>query len=125
MLVRNGLLHVIGELDGLLHTFEVDAATSRAAGTEPAVVHASTGADDVVQPSHLDASPSGRLFTALIRGRDAVTFELRAATSLARLWRRSRRADARALLAGVYERIPEGFESAHLRAARALLTELD
>ena len=30
-------------------------------------------ADDVVQPSHLDASPSGRLFTALIRGRDSVS----------------------------------------------------
>ena len=29
--------------------------------------------DDVVQPSHLDASPSGRLFTALVRGRDSVS----------------------------------------------------
>ena len=73
MLVRNGLLHVIGELDGQLHTFEVDAATARAAGTEPAVVRPSAGPDDVVQPSHLDASPSGRLFTTLIRGRDAVS----------------------------------------------------
>ncbi|MGR0219039.1 lactonase family protein [Agromyces sp. ZXT2-6] len=73
MLVRGGLLHVIGELDGLLHTFEVDAATARAAGTEPAVVRPPARADDVVQPSHLDASPSGRLLTALIRGRDSVS----------------------------------------------------
>lgn len=73
MLVRSGLLHVIGELDGHLHTFELDAATSRAAGTESATVEPSAGVDDVVQPSHLDASPSGRLYTTLIRGRDTVS----------------------------------------------------
>lgn len=72
MLVRGGMLHVVGELDGLLHTFELDAATVRAAGTEPTVVRPPTSDDDVVQPSHLDASPSGRLFTALVRGRDSV-----------------------------------------------------
>lgn len=73
MLVRSGLVHVVGELDGRLHTFVVDAATSRPAGTEPATVSPSAGDDDVVQPSHLDASPSGRLYTALIRGRDSVS----------------------------------------------------
>ena len=73
MLVRNGLVHVVGELDGLLHTFEVDAATARAAGTEPTVVRPPASHDDVVQPSHLDASPSGRLFTTLVRGRDSVS----------------------------------------------------
>ena len=73
MLVRSGLVHVIGELDGRLHTFEVDAATSRPAGTEPATASPSAGDDDVVQPSHLDAGPSGRLLTALIRGRDSVS----------------------------------------------------
>jgi 6-phosphogluconolactonase len=73
MLVRGGALHVVGELDGLLHTFELDAATVRAAGTEPTVVRAPASDDDVVQPSHLDASPSGRLFTALVRGRDSVS----------------------------------------------------
>ncbi|MEI5582890.1 MULTISPECIES: lactonase family protein [unclassified Agromyces] len=72
MLVRSGVLHVVGELDARLHSFEVDAATARALGTEPVVVRPASGDDDVVQPSHLDASPSGRLFTALIRGRDAV-----------------------------------------------------
>lgn len=73
MLVRGGALHVVGELDGLLHTFDVDAATARAAGTEPTVVRPATSDDDVVQPSHLDASPSGRLFTTLVRGRDSVS----------------------------------------------------
>lgn len=73
MLVRGGMLHVVGELDGLLHTYEVDATTVRAAGTEPTVVRPPTSDDDVVQPSHLDASPSGRLFTALVRGRESVS----------------------------------------------------
>jgi 6-phosphogluconolactonase len=73
MLVRGGLLHVVGELDGLLHTFEVDADAVRPAGTEPTVVRPPATDDDVVQPSHLDASPSGRLFTALVRGRDSVS----------------------------------------------------
>lgn len=73
MLVGSGLVHVIGELDGRLHTVGLDSATSRAAATESVVVRPSAGADDVVQPSHLDASPSGRLLTALIRGRDTVS----------------------------------------------------
>ncbi|MBM7503136.1 lactonase family protein [Agromyces aurantiacus] len=74
LLVQAGVLHVIGELDGRLHTFELDAATARAAGTEAAVVAPpSGGRDDIVQPSHLDASPSGRLLTALVRGRDTVS----------------------------------------------------
>lgn len=73
MLVRGGALHVVGELDGLLHTFDVDAATARAAGTEPTLVRPATSDDDVVQPSHLDASPSGRLFTTLVRGRDSLS----------------------------------------------------
>lgn len=73
MLARGRLLHVVGELDGLLHTFEVDAGAVRPAGTEPTVVRPPASDDDVVQPSHLDASPSGRLFTALVRGRDSVS----------------------------------------------------
>lgn len=73
MLVRSGLLHVIGELDGRLHTFALDAETVSAIGSEAAVIRPPSGGDDVVQPSHLDASPSGRQYTALIRGRDSVS----------------------------------------------------
>ena len=51
--------------------------------------------------------------------------ELRAATSLARLWRDQRRvAEARELLAPVYGRFIEGFGTADLREARALLEQL-
>jgi DNA-binding SARP family transcriptional activator len=53
------------------------------------------------------------------------SFELRAATSLAQLWRdEGRCAEARALLADLYAQFTEGFDTGDLRAARALLAEL-
>ena len=53
----------------------------------------------------------------------ALAWELRAATSLARLWhQQGRAAEARELLAPVYERFTEGFGTADLQAAKALLT---
>ena len=52
-------------------------------------------------------------------------WELRAATSLARLWRdRGRRAEASELLAPVYGWFTEGFDTADLKNAKALLEEL-
>ncbi len=55
----------------------------------------------------------------------ALSWELRAATSLARLWREHARNDeARELLASVYDRFTEGFATADLKAAKALLDDL-
>jgi hypothetical protein len=55
--------------------------------------------------------------------RDGIlAWELRASISLARLWRRlGRGRDAQELVARVYGRFTEGFESADLRAARTLI----
>jgi predicted ATPase len=51
--------------------------------------------------------------------------ELRAATSLARLWRsQGKRADARELLQPIYGWFTEGFDTPDLQMAQALLTEL-
>src|SRR5208337_913863 len=51
--------------------------------------------------------------------------ELRAATSLARLWRdQGRRAEAHDLLALVYGWFTEGFDTKDLKEAKALLEEL-
>jgi predicted ATPase len=59
------------------------------------------------------------------RRQDALAWELRAATSLARLWHRQHRTShGRKLLAAVYRRFTEGFETADLTAARALLATL-
>jgi predicted ATPase len=53
------------------------------------------------------------------RRQGALSWELRAATSLARLLRdQGRAADALALLQPVYDRFTEGFDTADLKAAR-------
>ena len=62
---------------------------------------------------------------AIARRQEAKSWELRAAMSLARLWRQQgQRAEARALLAPVYGWFTEGFDTADLREAKALLEEL-
>jgi predicted ATPase/DNA-binding winged helix-turn-helix (wHTH) protein len=59
------------------------------------------------------------------RGQGALSWELRAATSLARLWRDQDRARAaREILAPVYDRFTEGFETTDLKAAKCLLDRL-
>jgi predicted ATPase len=59
------------------------------------------------------------------RRQGALSWELRCATSLARLWRDQTRGDeARELLAPVYGRFTEGFATADLRAAKVLIDEL-
>jgi class 3 adenylate cyclase/predicted ATPase len=59
------------------------------------------------------------------RSQQAKSLELRAATSLARLWaEQGRRAEARDLLAPVYGWFTEGFDTADLKDANELLDEL-
>ena len=61
----------------------------------------------------------------IARQQEAKMWELRAATSLARLWReQGRRRAARELLAPVYGSFTEGFDTADLKEAKALLYEL-
>ncbi len=56
---------------------------------------------------------------------EAKSLELRAATSLARLWQRQgKRAEARDLLQPVYDWFTEGFDTRDLKDAKALLAEL-
>ena len=59
------------------------------------------------------------------RRQQAKSYELRAATSLARLWgEQGRRREARDLLAPVYGWFTEGFDTADLKEVKALLDEL-
>ena len=61
----------------------------------------------------------------IARAQEAKSFELRSATSLARLWQRQgKRAEAHALLAPVYAWFTEGFDTRDLVEAKALLDEL-
>jgi predicted ATPase len=62
---------------------------------------------------------------ALARRQQAKSWELRAATSLARLWQRQgKRTEARELLAPVYGWFTEGFDTADLQEAKALMDAL-
>jgi predicted ATPase len=59
------------------------------------------------------------------RRQEAKSLELRAAMSLARLWQQQGKpAEARALLTPVYTWFTEGFDTADLQEARALLHAL-
>ena len=79
---------------------------------------ATGGADD-------EAAARYQRALAIAREQGAHSFELRAATSLARLWRdQGKRAEARDLLAPVYGWFTEGFETQDPIDAKALLDEL-
>jgi predicted ATPase len=59
------------------------------------------------------------------RRQEAKSLELRAAMSLSRLWQRQgKRAEAHQLLAEVYSWFTEGFDTADLQEAKALLDKL-
>ena len=63
---------------------------------------------------------------AVARGQQAKSWELRAAMSMAQLWRdQGKSDDARELLAPIHGRFTEGFATLDLKKARALLDELD
>jgi len=62
---------------------------------------------------------------AVARQQQARSWELRAAMSMARLWReQGKRDEARELLAPVYGWFTEGFDTLDLKQAKALLDEL-
>ncbi|GAC1613042.1 MAG: hypothetical protein NVS3B27_10250 [Novosphingobium sp.] len=66
-----------------------------------------------------------RQAVASARRQDAKSWELRAMTSLARLLRtQGKRDEARAVLGEIYGWFTEGFDTADLKSARALLDEL-
>jgi predicted ATPase len=76
-------------------------------------------------PDPAKAEDSFRTALAIAREQGTRGYELRAATSLARLWReQGRRGEARDLLAPVYAWFTEGFDTADLKDAKALLDEL-
>jgi predicted ATPase len=76
------------------------------------------GNDELAEADFRDA-------IALAREMSAKAWELRAAMSLARLWcDQGKRAEARDLLTPVYGWFTEGFDTADLKEAKALLDEL-
>jgi predicted ATPase len=80
----------------------------------------------LLRQAHADAAEElYRKVLSIAREQEAKMWELRAAVSLARLWRdQGRRAEARDLLAPVHDWFTEGFATPDLKAAKALLDEL-
>ena len=76
-------------------------------------------------PDPAKAEDSFRAALAIAREQGTRGYELRAATSLARLWReQGGRTEARDLLAPLYVSFTEGFDTPDLKEAKALLEEL-
>jgi predicted ATPase len=79
----------------------------------------------ILTDNRTSAEASFRHAIALARRQEAKLWELRASTSLARLWRdEGKRTEARDLLAPIYSWFTEGFDTLDLKQAKALLDEL-
>ena len=92
-----------------------------------AEIHRIAGEIALLSPERDAAKAEGRfeLALAIARKQQAKSWELRAAMSLARLWRdQGKPQQARELLAPVYEWFTEGFDTLDLKEAKALLDEL-
>ena len=77
------------------------------------------------QPDTAKAETYFERALAVARQQQARSWELRAAMSMARLWRdQGKRDEARDLLAPVYGWFTEGFDTFDLKEAKALLDEL-
>jgi predicted ATPase len=76
--------------------------------------------------NHTEAEPYFHQAIGIAQNQQAKSFELRAATSLARLWQQQgKRQEAYDLLAPVYGWFTEGFDTADLIDAKALLDALE
>jgi predicted ATPase len=72
--------------------------------------------------NHTEAEGCFHLALEVARRQQAKSWELRAAMSLSRLWQQQgKRDEARALLAPIYDWFTEGFDTADLQEAKALL----
>jgi predicted ATPase len=77
------------------------------------------------KPNAIDAEGHFLRSLAWAGRQGALSWELRSATSLARLWRyQARTKEAHELLAPVYDRFTEGFDTVDLKAAKALVESL-
>jgi predicted ATPase len=119
----------LGQLEEAWRCIDQAVAAVEATGEtwHEADIHRIAG-DIALMSSNPDAAKAQAYFERALeiaRRQRTRSWELRAATSLARLWRdQGRRAAARDLLAPVYGWFTEGFDTLDLQEARALLEEL-
>jgi len=112
--------------DGLKQLVEAIGVTDRTEGRYyEAETHRVRGGLFLSMHDDGAAEASFREAISIAQHQSAKTWELRAAMSMARLWRdQGKRDEARDLLAPVYGWFTEGFDTRDLKEAKALLDEL-
>ena len=121
--VEKGLATLVEALDFVGKTRECyyEAELYRLQGELSLQIHSRRHADGIQK----GAEASFRKALSIARRQEAKSLELRAATSLARLWQgQGQVVEARELLAPVYEWFTEGFDTKDLQEAKVLLEEL-
>ena len=125
-LLANGQLRS-GRIDDGLDTLDRAESLISKTGSRwcEAEVHRLRGDLQIAQCAKPEAEISYLKALEIARSQDAKLREIRAATSLGRLWRdQGKRHEASELVAPVYNWFTEGFDTPDLRDARALLNEL-
>ena len=120
-------LRLAGDIDGALEAVTEGLATIDATGERwwEAELQRLRGMLLMARRDVSGAEVTLRLAIDLARTQQAKSLELRAATSLARLWgEQGRRGEASDLLSPIYGWFTEGFDTADLKEAKALLEEL-
>jgi len=88
-------------------------------------LHVENSSGSRVQSPATEAEVCFRKAIEIAQKQQTKSLELRAATSLARLWlRQGKKAEARQMLAEIYNWFTEGFDTKDLQEAKALLDEL-
>ena len=116
-----------GDRTAALAALRKGLETARASGEHmwDAELHRIRGVVLLGENKRVESVAALRTSLQTARDQQAKSLELRAATSLARLWGETgRRAEAQELLAPVYGWFTEGFDTADLKEAKALLAEL-
>jgi predicted ATPase len=116
-----------GRIDDGLDTLDRAEALIKKTGSRwcEAEVHRLRGNLQLARSAKPEAETSYLRALEIARLQDAKLWEIRAATSLGRLWRdQGKRHEARDLLAPVYGWFTEGFDAPDLKDAKALLEQL-
>jgi TOMM system kinase/cyclase fusion protein len=126
--LRVGVFLKLGRNQDAFDALEAAFSSRAESRVQDAHLHRLRGEILLQQDARANAEEAEACFRRALeiaRGQEAKSYELRAATSLARLLRdQGRRDEARDLLQPVYDWFTEGFDTADLKDAKALLDEL-